>query len=66
VTSVFVVQDGIARLRLVQAGLATSEGVDVLAGVDAGELVVTPPPPGLVDGAAVTVSEARPRNGAAS
>jgi RND family efflux transporter MFP subunit len=61
VTSVFVVQDGIARMRVVQAGLATSTAVEVLAGVDAGELIVTSPPPGLVDGSPVTVSEAGTR-----
>ena len=60
-TSVFVVQDGIARMRVVQAGLATSTGVEVLAGVDAGELIVTSPPPGLVDGSPVTVTEAGTR-----
>jgi len=64
VTSVFVVQDGTARLRLVHAGLATSAGVDVLAGVDPGELVVSPLPPGLVDGAPVVVSGGSPGTGA--
>jgi hypothetical protein len=64
VTSVFVVQDGIARLRLVQAGPASSTGVDVLAGVEAGELIVTSPPPGLVDGSSVTVTRGDPHTGA--
>jgi hypothetical protein len=64
VTSVFVVQDGIARLRLVQAGPASSTGVDVLAGVEAGELIVTSPPPGLVDGSSVTVTRGDPDTGA--
>lgn len=64
VTSVFVVLDGIARLRLVQTGLRTSTGVDVLAGVDAGEAIVISPPPGLMDGSKVSVSEAGARAGA--
>jgi RND family efflux transporter MFP subunit len=55
-TSVFVVENAVARLRLVQAGLPLSTGVELLAGVEAGELIVTSPPPGLVDGSPVTVS----------
>lgn len=64
VTSIFVVQDGVARLRLVQAGSPTLAGVDVFAGVDAGELIVTAPPPGLMDGSVVTVSGASTPAGA--
>lgn len=45
VTSVFVVVDGVARLRLVRV-----HGTEVLAGLQAGETVVVAPPPGLVDG----------------
>jgi RND family efflux transporter MFP subunit len=63
VTSVFVVRDGIARLRLVQAGPVGPTGVDVLAGVEAGELIVTSPPPGLVDGSSVTVTRGDPHTG---
>jgi hypothetical protein len=57
VTSVFVVQDGVARLRLVRTGLPTALGVELLAGVEAGELIVTSPPAGLTDGSPVTASE---------
>lgn len=63
VTSVFVVQDGQARLRLVQPGYAGPEGVEVLAGLDAGEIVVTDPPPALSDGHPVTVTAARAETG---
>ena len=63
VSSVFVVQDGIARLRLIQLGPASSEGVEVLAGLDAGESVVTSPPTGLVDGASVTIGGVPTRTG---
>jgi RND family efflux transporter MFP subunit len=55
VTSVYVVQDGVARLRLIQAGRTSPSGVEVLAGLDAGEAIVTSPPPRLVDGARVAV-----------
>ena len=50
VTSVFVVDDGIARLRLVSV-----RGTDVLAGLAEGEVIVVNPPPGLVDGRRVTM-----------
>jgi RND family efflux transporter MFP subunit len=53
VTSVFVVQDGIARLRLVRL-----RDREVLAGLTEGERVVLSPPPGLIDGRAVTVEDA--------
>jgi RND family efflux transporter MFP subunit len=56
VASVYVVQDDIARLRLVRVGAATSEGVEVLAGLDPGEAIVIAPPPRLVDGTTVTIA----------
>jgi RND family efflux transporter MFP subunit len=55
VSSVFVVQDGVARLRLVDVGPASPDGTEVLAGLDAGESVVTSPPARLIDGANVAV-----------
>ena len=66
VSSVYVVQDGVARLRLIQAGRWSSEGVEVLAGLDAGELVVTSPLVRLVDGARVTSGGAPTAPGGAS
>jgi RND family efflux transporter MFP subunit len=65
VSSVYVVQDGVARLRLVQLGIATSAGVEVLAGLDAGESIVTSPPTRLVDGAKVASGAAPARTGGA-
>jgi RND family efflux transporter MFP subunit len=56
VSSVFVVRDGVARLRLIQAGAASSEGVEVLAGLDPGELIVIAQQLRLVDGATVRFS----------
>jgi multidrug resistance efflux pump len=55
VASVFVVQDGVARLRLIQAGPPLADGVEVLAGVDAGESVISAPAPDVTDGVAVAV-----------
>jgi hypothetical protein len=58
VSSVYVVRDGVARLRLVQAGPGTAAGVEILAGLDAGELVVTAPMTRMADGAKVAVRAA--------
>lgn len=49
VTSVFVVENGIARSRLVSL-----RGAEVLAGLSDGEVVVVAPPPTLTDGRRVT------------
>jgi hypothetical protein len=54
--STFVVQDGVAHLRLIHTGLTTDGRVEVLAGLDAGELVVISPPPQLMDAHAVLTS----------
>jgi RND family efflux transporter MFP subunit len=48
-TSVFVVENDTARLRLVSL-----DGQEVLAGLSAGDLVVVNPPPELADGRRVT------------
>ena len=55
----FVVQDGLARLRMLQTGYEGREGVEVLAGLDPGERIVTDPPPDLTDGRRVV--EGRPQ-----
>jgi len=49
--SVFVVEDGVARARLVTMG---RKG-EVLSGLSAGEKVIAPVPAGLEDGARVEV-----------
>jgi RND family efflux transporter MFP subunit len=59
VSSVYVVENGAARLRLIQVGPSSPAGVEVLAGLDAGESVVTSPIPGVADGTRVAVGAAR-------
>jgi hypothetical protein len=67
VSSVYVVQDGVARLRLVQAGVSSGADVEVLAGLDAGESVVTSDHLSrLKDGARVTIAGAPARTGGGS
>jgi hypothetical protein len=58
VSTVFVVDGDVARLRLLQTGAAAGEDVEVLAGLDAGEIVVRSPPPQLADGRRVTTRRA--------
>jgi RND family efflux transporter MFP subunit len=59
VSSVYVVQEGVARLRLIQVGPVLAPGVEVLAGLDAGESVVTSPLAAGADGTKVAVGPAR-------
>jgi RND family efflux transporter MFP subunit len=54
VTTVFVVDQGVARVRMVSL-----RGTEVLAGLVEGDVVVVHPPAGLVDGRAVTTGGAR-------
>jgi RND family efflux transporter MFP subunit len=49
-TSVFVVDNGVARMRLV-----TVSGSEVLAGLAESEVVILSPPPGVTDGCRVNV-----------
>lgn len=58
IASVFVVQDNVARLRLIQTGAAGDESVEVLAGLEVGEVIVTRPPLELTDGRSVTARPA--------
>jgi len=54
-TSVFVVDKGsIARLRLVTVGESTGERVEVLSGLDPGEVIVPRPTNGLREGMRVS------------
>jgi RND family efflux transporter MFP subunit len=55
VSSVYVIQDSVARLRLIQVGPSSSAGVEVLTGLDAGESVVTSSIDRLADGTRVNV-----------
>jgi len=56
VSSVYVVEGSVARMRLVQIGASSAQGAEVLAGLDAGESIVMSPPQGLMDGARVTAT----------
>jgi len=49
----FVLEDGRARLRLVTLGQRQSDSVEVLAGLDPGEVVLAAPPGALLDGTPV-------------
>lgn len=55
VQGVFVVDNGRARLRLVTLGSASGNGHEVLSGLDGGEQVIFPLPPGIHDGSRVEV-----------
>ena len=63
VSSVYVVRDGVALLRLVQLGNATSAGVEVLAGLDGGESIAISPLERLADGSTVSIGGASARTG---
>ncbi|MFB3853036.1 MAG: efflux RND transporter periplasmic adaptor subunit [Vicinamibacterales bacterium] len=52
---VFLVRDGHAVRRPVAIGPATGEGVQIVSGVTAGDLLVVDPPAGLADGQRVEV-----------
>ena len=51
--SIFVVDGGAARTRLITLGARAGESVEVLSGLNAGDQVIFPAPPGLADGARV-------------
>jgi RND family efflux transporter MFP subunit len=66
VSSVFVVQNGVATLRVVRVGTSSPEGVEVMAGLDAGESIVVSPLTRLADGVRVTVADVPTRTGGVS
>jgi RND family efflux transporter MFP subunit len=53
--SVFVIDDGVARNRLITTGTRRLDAVEVLSGLSEGEKVVSPIPSGLADGSRVEV-----------
>ena len=59
-STVFVVEDGVARLRLLQTGYEGAEGVEVLAGLNRGEVIVNAPPPELTDGRRIVAHDPVP------
>jgi RND family efflux transporter MFP subunit len=55
VRSVAVVEDGVARMRLVSLGDRNGDMVEVLSGLSAGDRIVSPRPANLTDGGKVEV-----------
>lgn len=55
--SVFAIEDGFARTRLVTAGERGQAAIEVLSGLSEGEKLVSPVPSGLADGARVEVRQ---------
>jgi membrane fusion protein, multidrug efflux system len=55
--AVFVVEDGTAHSRLVTTGRRAAGESEILSGLNEGERVVSPVPPGLQDGARVEVRQ---------
>jgi RND family efflux transporter MFP subunit len=53
---VYVAEGGVARLRWIQVGQRTEQWAQVLSGLNPGDEVVVPVPPGLRDGSPVTAS----------
>ncbi len=58
VRSVYVVEKGIARLRLVTLGDARHNGREILSGLTAGEKIIVAPPPHFSDGTRMAIQEA--------
>jgi len=55
--SVFVIEDGAARGRLITTGTRFENAEEVLSGLSEGEKVIAPVPTGLMDGARVEVRQ---------
>lgn len=55
--SVFVIEDQVARTRLVTTGARVPDSVEILSGLNEGEKLVSPVPPNLADGARVEVRQ---------
>ena len=60
VASTFVIDGDVARLRLLHTGDVLNDGLEVLAGLDAGERVILSPPPALTDGRRITLAAGAP------
>jgi len=58
--SVFVAEGDSAHARLVTTGERSGDAVEILSGLNAGERLIVPAPPGLADGAKIAaITEAR-------
>lgn len=55
--SVLVVENGVARTRLITVGQKANEQVEVLSGINAGDRIIVPVPAGLSDGDRVEVRQ---------
>jgi membrane fusion protein, multidrug efflux system len=51
--SVMVAENGVAHTRLITSGQKTGDRVEILSGLNVGEKVIFPAPPGLADGSIV-------------
>jgi RND family efflux transporter MFP subunit len=58
-TYVYVVDDQVARLRLVSLGASRGDEVEILAGLDEDERIVRDPSPAVSDGVRITAGGAR-------
>jgi multidrug efflux pump subunit AcrA (membrane-fusion protein) len=58
-STVFVIEDDRARLRLVETGIRGTRAVEILSGLHEHERVASPAPASLVDGAKVRAVVAR-------
>lgn len=59
-TKVFVIEDGVAKLKEVTIGVETALFTEILSGLTEGEKVVVSPPQGLMDGGRVAESPGAP------
>jgi membrane fusion protein (multidrug efflux system) len=57
-SSVFVVEEGMAKLRAITTGIRGISGVEVLSGLDERERIISPYPQNLADGARVSIAAA--------
>ncbi len=53
---IFVVEDNIAKKRTVETGLETDFEIEILSGLKEGEIYITNPPAGLMDGETVVAT----------
>ncbi|HHY78002.1 MAG TPA: efflux RND transporter periplasmic adaptor subunit, partial [Clostridiales bacterium] len=53
---IFVVEDNIAKKRIVETGLETDFEIEILSGLKKGEIYITNPPADLMDGETVVTT----------
>ncbi|MCB0320869.1 MAG: hypothetical protein KDD60_08070, partial [Bdellovibrionales bacterium] len=57
IEAVMVIDEGVALLRLVRTGKRNGNSVEILSGLEGGEVIVSENPQDLVDGDKVEVQE---------